>query len=80
MWIGTGIFLLAVGAILKFAVEDSISGVELATIGVILMVAGVALTLISLLYDAMGRNRRAAAVPVAAPVERERVVERDPLR
>ena len=80
MWIGTGIFLLAVGAILKFAVEDSISGIELATIGVILMVAGVALTIISLLYDAMGRGRRAAAVPVAAAVERERVVERDPLR
>ena len=80
MWIGTGIFLLAVGAILKYAVEDSISGIELGTIGVILMVAGVALTIISLLYDAMGR-RRTAAVPVAAaPVERERIVERDPLR
>lgn len=74
MWIGTGIFLLAVGAILKFAVTDSISGVELATVGVILMVAGVALTLISLLYSAMHRDRTVA--PVAT---RERVVERDPL-
>ena len=74
MWIGTGIFLLAVGAILKFAVEDSISGVELATVGVILMIAGVALTLISLLYAGMHRNRTVA--PVAT---RERVVERDPL-
>ena len=77
MWIGTGIFLLAVGAILKFAVTDAISGVDLGTVGVILMIAGAALTLISLIYEAMWRNRRtAAAAPVAT---RERVVERDPL-
>ena len=74
MWIGTGIFLVAVGAILKFAVDDTISGVELATVGVILMIAGIALTLISLLYAGMHRNR--AVAPVAT---RERVVERDPL-
>jgi hypothetical protein len=79
MWIGTGIFLLAVGAILKYAVTDSISGVELGTIGVILMIAGVALALISLLYAAMARNRTAAAAPVAPVATRERVVERDPL-
>ena len=77
MWIGTGIFLLAVGAILKFAVTDAIEGVELGTIGVILMVAGIALTLISLLYEGIRRDRTATAVaPVAT---RERVVERDPL-
>ncbi len=76
MWIGTGIFLVAVGAILKFAVDDTISGVELSTIGLILMIAGIALTLISLLYASMWRDRRTAAAPVAT---RERVVERDPL-
>lgn len=76
MWIGTGIFLVAVGAILRFAVDDTISGVELATIGLILMIAGIALTVISLLYEAMWRDRRTAAAPVAT---RERVVERDPL-
>ena len=76
MWIGTGIFLLAVGAILKFAVTDSISGVELGTVGLILMICGIALTLISLIYAAMARNRTAAVAPVAT---RERVVERDPL-
>lgn len=41
MTIGGSIFLIVVGAILKFAITDSISGVDLQTIGVILMVAGV---------------------------------------
>ena len=75
MGIGTSIFLIALGAILKFAVTDSISGIELATVGVILMVAGVLGLLISLLYASMARDRAVGAVPV----QRERVVERDPL-
>ncbi len=41
MGIGTSIFLLAVGAILAFAVTDAISGVDLTTVGYILMGAGV---------------------------------------
>ena len=35
------IFLIAVGAILRYAVTDSISGVDLATIGLILMIVGI---------------------------------------
>lgn len=69
MGIGTSIFLLALGAILKFAVEDAIAGIELATVGVILMIAGVIGLLISLFW--MSQNR------AAAPVARDRVVERD---
>jgi len=41
MRLGTSIFLLAVGAILAFAVTVSVSGIDLATVGVILMVVGV---------------------------------------
>ena len=41
MGIGTSIFLLAVGAILAFAVTDAISGVDLTVVGYILMGAGV---------------------------------------
>ena len=40
MGIGTSIFLLAVGAILAFAVTDAISGVDLTVVGYILMAAG----------------------------------------
>lgn len=50
MGIGTSILLIAVGAILKFAVTASISGIELATVGVILMVVGVIGLLISLFF------------------------------
>lgn len=71
MGVGTSIFLIALGAILKFAVTASVSGVELSTVGVILMVVGIAGLVISLIY-LMQANRR------TAPVARERVVERDP--
>lgn len=40
MGIGVSVFLFAVGAILTFAVNASVSGIDLATVGVILMIAG----------------------------------------
>ena len=70
MGIGTSIFLIAVGAILKFAVTASVSGIDLATVGVILMVVGILGLLISLLWLMQAQRR--------TPVARERVVERDP--
>ena len=40
MTIGTSLFLIAVGAILKFAVTAHVAGVDLQTVGVILMIVG----------------------------------------
>ena len=40
MNIGAAVFLIALGAILKYAVTASVAGVSLATVGVILMIAG----------------------------------------
>ncbi|MGI8940535.1 MAG: DUF6458 family protein [Actinomycetota bacterium] len=40
MAVGTSLFLLALGAILKFAVTLSIAGVDIEIIGVILMIVG----------------------------------------
>jgi Domain of unknown function (DUF6458) len=57
MGIGTSIFLIALGAILKYAVTASVSGVSLQTVGVILMVAGVLGLVISFAWMAMARNR-----------------------
>ena len=48
MGIGTSLFLIAVGAILYFAVNASISGLSIATVGLILMIVGVIGLLISL--------------------------------
>ncbi|HEV7805338.1 MAG TPA: DUF6458 family protein [Solirubrobacteraceae bacterium] len=70
MGTGTSIFLIALGAILKFAVTATVSGISLATVGTILMIVGVVGLLISLLL-VMQAGR-------GAVVERERVVERDP--
>lgn len=70
MTIGTSLFLLAVGAILKFAVEDSVDAVNLGTIGVILMIVGILGLLLGLFL--MDRGRRGTVV------DREVVRERDP--
>jgi hypothetical protein len=58
MTIGASIFLFAVGAILKFAVTDSIGGIDLPTVGVILMICGAAGLIIGLFL--IGNQRRVA--------------------
>jgi Flp pilus assembly protein protease CpaA len=40
MTLGTGLFLIAVGAILRFAVTAEVAGVDIQTVGTILMVIG----------------------------------------
>ena len=62
MGIGTSIFLIAVGAILKFAVTATVSGIELATVGVILMVVGAVGLLISLFVFFRITDRRDTTV------------------
>jgi hypothetical protein len=62
MGIGTSIFLIAVGAILKFAVTASVSGIDLATVGVILMVAGALGLLLSLFILSRATDRRTTTV------------------
>ena len=41
MTIASSLFLIAVGAILRFAVQDSIDEIDLTTVGLILMIVGV---------------------------------------
>lgn len=62
MTIGSALFLIALGAILHFAVADSIDGIDLSTIGVILMAVG-ALGLVLGLFLA-GRTRRGPGEPI----------------
>lgn len=57
MTIGVSVFLIAVGAILKFAVADSIDGIDLGVVGVILMIAGAIGLLVSLIVETGRRGR-----------------------
>jgi hypothetical protein len=50
MGIGVSLILIAAGAILTWAVEATVSGVNIHTVGVILMVVGAAGLLISLIF------------------------------
>ena len=50
MGIGASIFLMVVGAILAFAVTAEVSGVDIATVGWILLIAGAVGFLLSLLF------------------------------
>lgn len=52
MTIGASVLLIAIGAILLFAVTTSIAGVSVNTIGVILIIAGAVGLLISLMTAA----------------------------
>ena len=42
MAIGTSLFLIAVGAILRYAVDATVAGIDIQTAGLILMIIGVA--------------------------------------
>lgn len=57
MTIGSSIFLIAVGAILRYAVTDSISGIDLEVVGLILMIAGVVGLAIGLFMMTAARDR-----------------------
>ena len=48
MGIGTSIFLIAVGAILRYAVNVTVSEIELETVGLILIIVGIIGLVISL--------------------------------
>ena len=86
MGIPVSIFLIAVGAILAFAVDATTSGLNLHTVGWILMAAGlVGLVLSLIMWDSWAgggfytRRRRAVAydAPPAMPVTNRRVVRED---
>jgi hypothetical protein len=72
MPLGTSIFLIAVGAILRYAVTASTSGISLHTVGLILIIVGIVGIVLSLFWMFAWGPRRA--------VPGDRVVERDTYR
>ena len=70
MGIGGSIFLLAVGAILAFAVNAQISGIDINVVGWILMACGLVGLIITLWYWNSRRRTvvtRQSQTPVAGP-------------
>jgi uncharacterized membrane protein HdeD (DUF308 family) len=61
MAIGTSLFLIAVGAILRYAVDATIAQIDLQTAGLILMVIGVVGLVIGLFLLTQARERPAVA-------------------
>jgi heme/copper-type cytochrome/quinol oxidase subunit 2 len=66
--------LIAVGAVLRYAVTATVSGINLHTVGLILMIVGIVGLVISLLYMALWADRtqprRDAYVEPPPPRER----------
>src|SRR3954453_23083595 len=74
MSIGVGIFLMVVGGVLAFAVQDSWDAVNLQVVGYILLLAGLAGILLS--FYITNRRRRVDTDAIDPAVEEEyRVVE-----
>ena len=75
---GTSIFLIALGAVLKYAVTASVSGIDVNTVGVILMIAGIVGLLLSLLWMTIWADRtRGRAVVRDGGVREREVVDRE---
>ena len=77
MTIGAGIFLIAVGAILKFATNVHVQGISLDTVGVILMIAGAAGLILGLFQEVIWSRRRRGVVVAEEPVEQVPAERRD---
>jgi hypothetical protein len=78
MGLGTSIFLIAVGAILDFAVDVQTRGFNLHTIGAILMIVGAIGVVLSLVFWSSwgGFGGRDVAYQGGGP-RRRRVIEED---
>ena len=71
MGIGVGLLLIAAGAILAFAVEAEVSGIDVQVIGWILMIVGVVGILLDLLlWQSWRPGYRRAEYVEGAPVRR----------
>ena len=72
MGLGVGIFLTALGAVLAFAVNTSVSGIEIKTIGWILMAVGILGIVLSMIFWSSwggpgGARRRTTVVDDGPP-------------
>lgn len=67
MTIGTSIVLIAIGAILKWAVTATISGFNIQTAGTVLVIVGIIGLILSLLYTFAWSRRESVVYDERAP-------------
>ncbi|RFA11586.1 hypothetical protein B7R21_12895 [Subtercola boreus] len=73
MSLGFGIFLIAVGAILAFALDVTVSWIDVKTVGYILMGAGFVIVIIGIALIARKRSSTATTRSAVDPVSGEQV-------
>jgi Na+/proline symporter len=73
MTVGTSIVLIAAGAILRYAVNANSSVINIQTVGLILMIAGILGLILSLLYMALWADR-------TRPTRRDPYLDEPPTR
>ena len=77
MSIGLGIFLLVVGAILVWALDVTVTGVDLQLIGYILLAAGALVTILGIVLMTRRRNSVSTTRTIADPANGEQVTRRE---
>ncbi|MGH3045344.1 MAG: DUF6458 family protein [Gaiellaceae bacterium] len=60
---GGSLFLIALGAILRYAVTAELAGIDLATVGLILMIAGGVMFVLTLVFTFSTRGPRGTPPP-----------------
>jgi hypothetical protein len=83
MTIGVGIFLMVLGAILAFAVQTDVPGINVNSLGIILLLIGLVAVLYSLVFwsnlTPWGRRSIIARRRLVGGTRTEKVVEERPL-
>ncbi|TFD90765.1 MULTISPECIES: DUF6458 family protein [Cryobacterium] len=77
MSIGLGIFLLVVGAILVWALDVTVTGVDLQLVGYILLAAGALVTILGIVLMTRRRNSVSTTRTIADPANGEQVTRRE---
>lgn len=77
MRIGSSIALIVIGAIIAFAVDYQVAGINLNLIGFILMIAGVVLLIISLAVAFGGRRTTTTTRSGIDPASGEQITRQD---
>ena len=70
MTIGSSLFLIAVGAILRYAVKDEWDVVDLTTVGLILMIVGAVAFIVGAIYAFSSRTPGGPSDPRYPPDQR----------